>query len=431
MIPMGLNRLWCCSALAGLSLWSQPAPQDVILDLMSAKLAAAYAMNRGPGQGGAFLLLTTIGIPITPAQTQDPYELSLLLDRIPLRTRQYNSGGRTFSSVFGTIIRTAEVTRFQKQSELNQLRLARNLLRDRLRPGKPSALYAAYLKYQHAYAVALDTQALAQVEQQTAGRPAPPGLDLAVARALSNWEAMGNKRVVEAAIATIMAACSTNPRVIINDLNDAMNIAAINDGHATPWFPVVSTPPMTEWLDSGGWQDWHFRKNDLRAEAPPARLPAADRSLPPLTPSQEAWHASVVMDAKLKRVDFTRPWLDLNLFRSHAWRLSPSSGLAVVSTGNPEDPEPGSMPLVVTGLLLARNLVLSGQWSGDGNLAEAPRALGPFALASPAPNRSLPLHPFISTFEGKLGIQVEGTQIIGFFCESVPKAPSPDPKLFR
>jgi hypothetical protein len=429
MIPKGLNRRWCCLALAGLALGAQPAPQDLVLDLMTAKLAAAYALGRGPGQGGPLLLLTPLGLPLTADQLRDPYELSMLLDRMPQGTSQYYTGARTFSSVYGTILRHAEVARFQKQADLNPLREARNLLRDRRRPGKPSAAFAAYLTYQHAHTLALDAQTLARVEHQTSGRPVPAGLDAAEAQALRNWTDLGHKHAIEAACRTIEAACASNPRVLFEDLASGLHAAAIRDGHATPWYPVEANPPMAEWFAGPGWQNWHFRKDDLRAEAPGG--PGPQGASAPIPPQQAAWQADLVMDAQLKRVTIARPWLDLNIFRSHAWRPGPAAGPAVVATGRPSDPEPGSMPLVVTGLLLARNLVVSGTWPEPAGAAEAPKAIGPFALASPAPTRSLPLKPFLSPFEGRLGIRVEGTQIIGFFCESVPKAPSPDPKLFR
>jgi hypothetical protein len=75
------------------------------------------------------------------------------------------------------------------------------------------------------------------------------------------------------------------------------------------------------------------------------------------------------------------------------------------------------MPLLITGILLARKLSLKGDWSKSAG--GPPQRLGPFALAA----------------GGKAGsgttIVVDGAQIIGFFCEPVPRCPTPSPNLFK
>ena len=136
------------------------------------------------------------------------------------------------------------------------------------------------------------------------------------------------------------------------------------------------------------------------------------------------------MTVQLKRVAITRPWLDPGLFQNHAWTLPASGDLTRVSTGHPEDPDPGALPVLVTGVLLAKDLFVSGRWAGPADAELAPDALGPFALATPQGARGLPLHPYITTGGGELSIRLEGVQIIGFFCEPVPRSPSPDPRYF-
>ena len=137
------------------------------------------------------------------------------------------------------------------------------------------------------------------------------------------------------------------------------------------------------------------------------------------------------MTAQLKRIQITRPWMELGIFKSHSWRLPSLGNFSTISTGNPADPSPGIMPLIVTGLLLARNLSATGSWDPDAKAKGLPKSLGPFALAPPPRDLSVPLRTYAGEYGNNLSIRVEGVQIIGFFCEPVPKSPSPDPKFFR
>jgi hypothetical protein len=114
---------------------------------------------------------------------------------------------------------------------------------------------------------------------------------------------------------------------------------------------------------------------------------------------------------EVKRVTIARPWMDLGIFSAHSWMLKETTGFAQVSSGNPADPDPGPMPVVITGILLARKLTLTG-YEG-----KAPGRLGPFGLGAARRSGS--------------AITAPDPQIIAFFVQVVPKSPTPDPKLFR
>jgi hypothetical protein len=426
--------MWLGIALGGLGLWGQGAedPSAAILDLMADKLAASFTAPSTLGTGPAYLLLTPMGIPVTPEQTQDPYDLSVLLDQVPLPSRQYALSGTTYSDLYQTILNKATVSRYQNQADLGRVRKLKLLMFDRRRHGKPTANYAAYLKYQAAYARALDAQSLAQVENQASGKGVPPGLDAAVNKTLKEWTILGSKRLFEDALANADSFYNSNIRLIFSDLNDDMLTEGINDSHPSQWFPVTASPSIDSWLAPDGWVSWSFQTTDLHGAGPRAKLPPASQGQAQAAPVNAQWVGSMAMSAQLKRVSITRPWMDLKIFRSHAWSLSGSGAFTTVATGNPMDPQPGFMPIIVTGVLLAKDLVLTGSWGSAAAQAQAPTALGPFALASTANAKGLPLHPYVSTDEdGTLSIKVDGTQIIGFFCEATPKAPTPDPTLFR
>jgi hypothetical protein len=125
-------------------------------------------------------------------------------------------------------------------------------------------------------------------------------------------------------------------------------------------------------------------------------------------------------------VEVDREWLDLGLFQARTWQLNSSCGIVLISSGNLADPNPGLLPLVVTGILLARKLYVTGSWAGGaGPDRELPAGLGPFSLAKAA--RSAPV---AGQSAGSFSLRADAPQIIAFFCTVVPRSPSPDPKLF-
>ena len=422
---------WWLAAALGSTLGAQANPGDAVMAAMNAKLAASFVPAPPPGRaGGAVLLLANPGVPLTAEQTQDPYDLSMLVDQVPLPSAIYQPSANTYSAVYSTVLRVSHVSKYENQAELNRSRLTKRLMEDRRRPGHYTRMYAEYLRYRAVHDAALDALNLAQVESQANGTPVPPGLDQAVDRALRLWEARGHKQPFDAALKGMDTAYDNNLRILFFDLKKTLDTAAIDDGHPSPYYPFEADPPLSTWLGKQGWQTWNFSASDLQVMPPPAKVPAG-KATSKAGPANPEWTASITMTAQLKRVNITRPWLDAAIFKSHAWTLFPDSGFTLVSSGDPKDPDPGLMPLMVTGLLLAKDLVMSGSWQDASGAAEAPGALGPFALATPVAARGLPLHPFLENAEGSLTIRLEGTQIIGFFCELLPRTPAPDPKLFR
>jgi hypothetical protein len=118
--------------------------------------------------------------------------------------------------------------------------------------------------------------------------------------------------------------------------------------------------------------------------------------------------------------------------QAHTWLLKDGAGFTLVSSGNPADPDPGPMPILITGVLLARKLVLTGfqtQVAADGGIP-LPDRLGQFDLGGPQAGR-LALTRRIAMTAGGTSIAVADPQIIAFFCRIVPRSPTPDLKFFK
>ena len=374
------------------------------------------------GEGGEFLILANPGIGLTPDQLSDLYDLSALLDEIPKPSRLYFPSGARYSSIYGQILDKAQVTGYQVQADRDKALDARRKLDDRARPGQPTKEYAAYLRYQALYGAAADARTIAQVENRATGKAIPPGLDRAVDDALEKWNKLGFKADMETALAETQKFFDSSAGALFASLRDAFGSAALRGNHDKPWLPVIANPPLEEWLQDQGWHPWSFQQADLRQQA-------ASKTQVPLAPDGAAISnldpellASLSLTVEVKRVNISRPWLETKIFSAHTWRLGPTAGFSRVSSGNLADKDPGIMPMIVTGVLLARKLSLTAHWSGDARPGAT--SLGPFALAGSGGENPAPSG-------GGLSLQAMGPQIIGFFCRVIPGSPSPDAKYFN
>ena len=405
---------------AAASLLADPGPEQQLLERVYTKLAASYSAEAALGSQGEFLLMAHPGISITPDFLEDAYGISILADQVPLAARTYQPGSATFSATYSTIINQAEVTNFRDMAERDRALEAKRILTDRRRPGHPTPAFAAYLKCRAAYQAAVDALSLARVEQEISGQAVPADLERAVAAAQRDWESKGSRSVIEKAQATLDTYYNSNLKALFGNLMVELQGAATQGGHPVKWYPVEATPPVGEWLSPAGWKPFRLVRN----EKPLARRQASLRlqakpggATGPALPA--AFLTSLTFTLEAKRVNLDRPWLDEGIFKSHGWRMQKTSGFSVVSTGNPADPDPGLMPMLVTGVLLSRNLVLKGAWSGGP--AATVQSVGPFSLKGGK----------AATADGQLTLSVAGVQILGFFCKPIPRSPTPDASAFR
>jgi hypothetical protein len=413
---LGVGAALCCLCLA-----AESPGSDALVQFMYAKLSASFTPGSWKGSG-AFLILANPGIGITEAELQDTYEISALVDQIPALSMAYSQSGFLCSEIYGNVLDRAQTTKFQKMADRERAIAARLVLFDKSRPGQATAAYAAYLQYESDYVAALDAKGIAEAEYRSSGAPVPGGLEQAVATALKNWRDLGHKEKIETAEADLQAFFDTSTRILFQGLKTQFLNSEV-EGRKRTWHPVLTHPPLKQWLTGPGWRIWRFHVADARRSLP------KEGALPPLQgfqPDAIPPRTSLDLSVEVKRVTIARPWMDMGIFSAHTWFLPAEDAYSAISAGDLRAKNPGVMPIVVTGLLLARNLTLTGS-----SFDKTPARVGPFAVKLMAlPGRPAPASKHAKT-NPDATISAPDPQIIGFFCQTVPKSPTPEPKYFK
>ncbi len=431
-----MARLPLLSLLFALPLLAQGSPEAKILEKLHGKLADAFLGAARKTRPQA-LLLVNPAIPAPPfaadvaPSLDDLYLLSSLVNPVPAPGWVYSGGTTSVSSVYKTMLEFGQVAQTllpDPQAEMD-LRTARNTLYTRRSgPRQPSDKYKAYLRLQDEYGSALEKLENAKAEARNGGPAVPAGLEQAASQASTKLDKEGYRQEIEAALALIQkrydqdlyVGFSLN-RQKLNDLNQQGE--SLN---GKPWFRTLTEPPPEKWASSAGWVAWSFQDRDLDAQ--PTRAATAGTPAKGALPLSSGSHVDV--RGLLKRVDVVRPWMDPQLFYSRSWRLLKSSPFKLVSSGKPEASEPGVMPYLVTGLLLARDLEITGTWPKadvDRLLASgSAQSLGPFALSAA---KAGTVKTTVQEKGGTLTIKIQGYQIIAYLCDVLPRVPDPDPGL--
>lgn len=150
-----------------------------------------------------------------------------------------------------------------------------------------------------------------------------------------------------------------------------------------------------------------------------ADQPGQLQSEPPLVLSQPVTATQVGLSFKYIRVAIRRPWLDPTLLRLPGWSIS---GLPQGSISNGHvDVNPGMMPIVPTGFIAIRDVVLKGQWADTdkqaitaGLEAGSLASVGPFTLSAGG--------PALGGFDGS-SLTLPGIAIIAWTCSAMPLLP--------
>lgn len=138
------------------------------------------------------------------------------------------------------------------------------------------------------------------------------------------------------------------------------------------------------------------------------------------------------MSFSLAQIPISRPWLSMELLKSRGWRYRPDTPLQELSDG--QSPPSGLLPAVPTSAIFIRDVTLNfdemhsayNAWSdsiqGGGSVS-----YGLFSLGG-SYSRSKSDAKFKMSIDNR-GLTIEGLQLIGFSCHTLPKCPDPLPTI--
>lgn len=216
------------------------------------------------------------------------------------------------------------------------------------------------------------------------------------------------------------------------------------DDAKTVGFPVDTWPKYTSWAGSSGWTTLSFSDSDLQKSSSSSTVQVngsagffgfgarGGGTTHVEVSSEELNKMSISLD--LKRVVLFRDWLYASVFRSHKWKWKDpaDSPISLGFFNKAKGVFEGRMPLLPTSLVLVRNVTLSGSWSKDfretiekNMSASGGWSFGPFSIGGGYANSSRNSNSRVQLSDS--AIVIPDPQILGWYCDILPKSPDPQP----
>jgi hypothetical protein len=446
--------------LVALSLNSVCFAQDPNVDLMK-KLYTKIGKTVGVGSndaiaGESFLVLANPGILLDPtintSTTEGRYQLSKMLDRVLLPSWIYKPNNDSTLKVYSTILNYKETPAFAlTASQKQQLDAARAFIFSNVERGTYSPAYQRYLDTKRALALAIK-----QVEDYRTTHPnqsVPADLAQSLSEARTNFNLIGNKNQIVAAMNRINMYEHADPAVWWGELQGRFddNTETFNGTQ----FPIYNLfPAYSVWLDTTRtWTNYTLRQSDIQQTTSNSHSSVggglsvgwglwsvgADYSNQQNRTYFQLNASNATVKMELMRVMIDRPWMDDYVFKSRGWKWLSSSPLVnqLISDGGDAvhgvTPQ-GVMPFVPTGVLLARNVSLSADWSSDLKTTFDEKTSGggsigwgPFSFGGRTENSNA--STYMKANAAGNTVSWSAPQIIGFFVEVLPENPKPNPCL--
>lgn len=268
--------------------------------------------------------------------------------------------------------------------------------------------------------------------------------------ALRKWIADG-KVAQETNIAVIKQYQSSEGAAFWQKLQDMFeyNQKKVNNG--MEFAPVTLVPSYKNWHKDEAWIRFEFNQKDMDNQKTSISISAAsnlssDYGIVSIKGEgaygedkgyTKVEETNLTFKCELKRVTVDRPWMNLLVFSSRAWKFSPSAAVSEYSSGGSiaENIKPtGQFVSLPTTYILARNVEITGTFKDavEEKLrrnveASAEVGIGPFSISGRVSNGETEEN--IKGTIAKNSIRINNIQIIASFSPILPKLPNPDPNL--
>jgi hypothetical protein len=441
----------------GSSLYGQTTTSADLANKLYSRIAQFTSSGAGTQSGGQrFLILATPGIlldpslDLTPTST-DYHLLSTILDRAPDASWVYKPKNMTSFDLYSDVLKYHQTPTFQlSDQQKKDLKAAQKILYSNVNSGTPSDEYKQFQAKRTALIYA--SNAVDMYQTANPKKVVPPDLLAALQNAYDDYNLFGKASEVLTAEATIQQLQGLNPNEWWGELQAKMQ-ANQKLFNATPFGPLAFYPDYPVWFDkTKSWTGTTLTEGQLEQSNSSSHTSVGGG----LSASWGLWSVggsygqettrtssqftgtNIVVQLEMTQIGLQRSWMDDLVFHSNTWQWgSGAPDCSLISDGGNADqgvtPQ-GQMPFLITGLLLARNVSLSGSWSADLKTTYdsmthggASVGWGPFSFGGSYVS---------STHNDYHSAQVSGStitfaepQIIGFFVEVLPVSPKPSPTL--
>lgn len=461
MRSLRLTLLVVITALSAVAAQAQDRNAAIMKKLFS-KLTQSFTVTPNdvkPGQ--SFLVLFNPGVFVDPnldiTKAADRQVIARLLNIVPTASWVVaGDSGKTVDEVYGLALKYGEWGYVDPTpNQVKALETARKLLYLHGDPADGySQAYQTYQAKQTAYTTARDAYEAKRIDKENGViKTIPPALKTARDQAQKAWETVGRKNEIESALAQEFSLTATTGNWFF-DMRERMN-GFKETVEGTEFWTTPTYPQYKEWFSDQGWQAVSFVESEIEKQSESNRVSYGGGG----SAGWGLWHVSasashtqadsrfesnvknLAIAMQVKRVLIQRPWLSQLLFESPRWRFgknAPAETSGGISDGQATaDKLPGGMmPLYATGLLIARNVEITGEEGSDLQTSfeshtsgGASVGWGPFAVSghySEDKSRSYSKAVKIAN-----GIKASEPQIIGLFCLVLGKTPNPtnDPNV--
>lgn len=391
--------------------------------------------------------------PVNPNGDLNTAELfARMVDAVPAINSNYSPTSNKVSKTYGKIVENAN-TKVQTDSAQQEIYdKAFNFLTKKAVPAKnlsprPTPIYSTYEENKTAYITAVVAYATAyldynleSIDDQRKWQATEPLLKNGVNKAYNRWRAQGATQV-EGALATLESSINNIVKSAIKDAqsNFKQLEKSSSMGISDPWYMTYATP--TNWYDISAIPNFTqlvLKSKNIteKSDSKYSKYSAGGTVKVGLWSvgagaSRENKESNEHMDAnefelsaKIAVVQINRPWINGLIFRMKGWYLN-GQAKGGISNGTLENNSSGTLPLIPTAFIVAREIEITANWSTrdkshvENNISgKASVGWGPFAVNGSYSHGNSADY-FNSTFDGNT-LKIPGMQIIGWVNEIVP-----------
>jgi hypothetical protein len=453
------NSISCAALTFALLSGSSATAEDrqiEILRQLYTRLGGAFRTGDNTlTMGRTYLVLLNPGILIDPdlnLATDDAgrYALYTTLDQVLAPDWVYATKPTTSSRIYQNILRHHVTPTFQYSADqLKRIDEAKKYLFSDWDKRTPSPEYERYKEKAAALAVAQDV--IYDFKANNPGKQ-PPAVKLtAYKQALADYNLVGDAPVVIAHENELSRLGYINPETYWAELQTQYDLSIQKFGGAS-YGDYQFYPGYKQWSKSDAiWQTLTMTEKDLKNTVTSGSSSSSVGggagwglwSVSANYGESRNWRyeANDVKDftiaGQFARVSILRPWMEYSVFESDAWQwqknapavdTSPISDGADASAGKVPS---GQMPFLPVGLLIAKNVRLSGSFeknidnffhsesSGGGSVG-----WGPFSFSGRTSRSET--NTFKEAKTDASGIEIGQPQIVGMFVHVLPPSPRPN-----